>query len=425
MILKDDEGNGAHRFVPTEVAAIWADRGTMASDGLDLYQWQATHWQRLADLDAQAAAMNELLEVFAEDAAQGVAAAPWLATVTNAKHSVAAAKLYLLDKMPMGDRTWHDTIPVQNGYLDFASRDLLGASKDDWLQHVLSCDFEPMADADRYAEYLDLALPDVAVRERVQEHIGSCLLARSFGRHQLWMGPSSQIMARILRQLFGNAAVTTDALESFRLSALVAESEGYSAEKRTGIANVVKDSLGARTSKVNARYVTPATIHVAGKWIVIGELIPTITDPSAAYWRRWDAVTFLDAPDCTDYVIECELPGVLNWALEGLTRLVERGEFGQRPDGVMPIITRAKNDESSIVAWADARNVRVTPKGQSLKAAVYESYRGWCEQNDLRPIAVSQFWVKARNNVFGQALESFKKVQGGRELRMCNLQLGG
>src|SRR5206468_684062 len=83
----------------------------------------------------------------------------------------------------------------------------------------------------------------------------------------------------------------------------------------------------------------PLSINVRGKWVGLGNHLPTITEHSTGFWRRWDIVPFnVTIPESrrdpllAETIIREELSGVLNWALEGLVRLQKRGGF----DAVMP-----------------------------------------------------------------------------------------
>lgn len=242
-------------------------------------------------------------------------------------------------------------IPLLNGYLYMDDGNLLGHMKEDYLQHVVNCNYKPSETAPRFTAYLEAALPDAEVRGRVQEFIGSTLLADNFCLHQQWLGRGAHALAKVLRELLGNAKVTTDTLDELRVSALVAEGEGYDTKPlKAGVDSVIRAGRSARQSTVNARYATPKQIDIGVKRIVLSELAGPINDPSAAYFRRWDVVPFVDTPDCSEYVINGELRGVFNWALAGLRQVLERGGFTPRPEGVKAVVTRAKNDTSTIQA---------------------------------------------------------------------------
>jgi len=202
-----------------------------------------------------------------------------------------------------------------------------------YLQYALNCDYVPAAQAPQFEQYLMSVLPESTVRERVQEFVGSLLLSSNFGVHQLWLGRGAGPLGKIMRTFSGDAAMsTTDTLDQFRLSALLVEVEGYQYSKNTAaILKAVRDALVNKSAGLNSRFSTPSALAVAGKLIVLSEQTPSISDPSESYWRRWDMVAFLESQDVSETVIETELSGVLNWALDGLERLLEREVSGIAP----------------------------------------------------------------------------------------------
>jgi len=414
MKVEDSKGKIKTVFSATEVAESWQKQDTFATDGECLYQWQDTHWCKLLDLDAAALAMHELLAI--------LAGAEQLVTIANAKHSVAAAKLYLLPDRPMGTRTTRPLIPLLNGYYDAEADELLSIDKDAWLQHVVLCEYDPNAEAPVFTEdYLISALPDFHVRQRVQEHIGTCLIQQPFGLNQLWQGAGAGPLARILQVLIGNAEIHQDKLNRWRLASLIAESAGYdSVAPRSGINSLVHTQLGTRTSRVNLRHITPSALSIAGKEIALGDTIPRLNDQSAAYWSAWDAVPFSDAPDVTDHVIEHELAGVFMWALEGLRRVLERGGHAERPAGIRPIVTQAKFDTAHIEAWARDRHVQVRPGTKTVKSLVYADYCRWCDAQALAPLSDISFW-KLMKEVRPTAKS---RKSGAQEIRVVDLRIG-
>ena len=43
---------------------------------------------------------------------------------------------------------------------------------------------------------------------------------------------------------------------------------------------------------IDRKFRDPVSVHVRGKWLVLGNQLPVITDHSVGFWRRWDVVPF-------------------------------------------------------------------------------------------------------------------------------------
>lgn len=417
MYVETEKG-GRALFVPVEVAQSWLDAGGIRSDGRSIYRWRETHWQKVPDEDLLAEAMAELEKLFDHRDFDIC-----MVTMSHAKQSVEAAKLYLLNEVPMHDRTPDLIVPCANGYLNLETHELQFADPDLYLQHAVECDFERGAECPKFEEYLTDALPSEPVRERVQEFLGTLLIADDFQLHQLWLGPGAVPLGKIIRALHGEAAIsTTEALQQTRSSTLAVEAEGYRAgSAKAGISKAMKDAWSNKRKAVNAKYQAPSYMSVNGKQVQLGSMIPIVSDPSS-HWRYWDAVAFQPAMDVSAEVIADELPGVLRWCLNGLMAVLERGGFDRRPEGVRPIITAAKNDTSSLLGWIEGSNARVVTGASMTKEAIYASYCNWCKSEGLQPLGVVTFWTRARQVLPGLVIS--KQRINGAEARVANVKMG-
>jgi putative DNA primase/helicase len=191
----------------------------------------------------------------------------------------------------------------------------------------------------------------------------------------------------------------------------------------------LKSMIAGERIPIDRKYRDPVSIHVRGKWLVLGNHLPAITDHSIGFWRRWDIVPFGVTiaerdrdPLLAENIIAHELSGVLNWALEGLVRLQSRGGF----DPVMPLamqsmLQEAKADTNSVVSWIDDFGVELQTTCDTLKDRVFEDYRHWCTTNAMREVSVVQFW-KRMNEHFKELAESRIRVDGVQR-RVCNVAL--
>jgi len=419
MLVLDKNGDEIAVFVDFEVAQAWAADGSVASDGTSLYRWTGgTFWRELPELEADALAYRALRELFEAQSA------PQLATLKHAKIAVQAAKLHLMSSHPMRDRTSEKIVPCANGYLRLAGRTLDRAEPAMYLQYSLNCNYVPETKAPLFEHYLQMALPDSAVQDRLQEFIGSLLISDDFGGHQLWVGIGAGPLGKIIRTFAGNAVMsTTETLDKLRLSTLLVEAEGYQSGKNTvEISRAVRNALANKSASLNSRFSTPSVLEVAGKLIVLAEHAPSISDPSESYWRRWDVISFLESHVVSETVIETELSGVLNWALVGLERLLERGCFADRPAGVKSLLSQTKSGSSSIHAWLEDSHVRVVAGSVIRKDTVYRAYCQWCDHHSVEALAVANFWTRLRQGLPG--LNFRKKITDGMEIRYANLQIG-
>jgi P4 family phage/plasmid primase-like protien len=84
-----------------------------------------------------------------------------------------------------------------------------------------------------------------------------------------------------------------------------------------------------------------------------------------------------------------ELPGILNWALEGLKRLRERGGFF-RDAYMKEHIEEMRLQNNPVAAWAK-ENIRIEMGAELLKGEAYQKYDVWCGLNGYKKIGLNRF----------------------------------
>ena len=111
---------------------------------------------------------------------------------------------------------------------------------------------------------------------------------------------------------------------------------------------------------------------------------PRVIDLSEGMQRRANVIEFeasftkrgKEKQGLADRIIEQELPGVMQWALEGLERLRKRGKF-DKPEKCI----RATNmwfGKSHIVTFWLSDAVELRKRGKTELKEAYESFTGWC-----------------------------------------------
>lgn len=412
-------------FQPHEFAKAMTENGHYASDLKLIYQWTGTHWQAMEEDACEAMAYRWIVEtqdVFASD--------------NNARRAFRSAALWL---PPVPEMTTDIVIPCQNGYVHVAEGLLLRAAAPSLgLRHVLACRYEPDSPPpQRFLAFLAQVLPDAEVRARVQEYVGYTLMSDArYQRAQLWLGAGANgkgVLGNIIQALHGHvAAICLDAMDGFKLSVLIGASLIYADEvPRQGInEQLLKSMIAGERVLVDRKYKDPVSIHVRGKWLVLGNHLPAVTDHSAGFWRRWDIVPFdvtipegARDPLLADAIIEHELAGVLNWALAGLLRLQRRGAFDPNLPGPMQrLLHDAKAETNSVLAWFEDCDIEVPSSTLSTKDEVFAHYQDWCKRNGMSPMAMTRFWGRMKSIA---PIDESRRRELGRQVRYCNVGLPG
>ena len=108
-----------------------------------------------------------------------------------------------------------------------------------------------------------------------------------------------------------------------------------------------------------------------------------------AFYRRWILTTFRveiplaeQDPGLADRLVVDEGPGILNWATQGLARLLARGRFSDSTTAESIAVTW--RNKSASLRWylSAARDPR---EGSCAKADLYADYAEWCEDQGVAP----------------------------------------
>jgi putative DNA primase/helicase len=130
--------------------------------------------------------------------------------------------------------------------------------------------------------------------------------------------------------------------------------------------------------------------------------LPKDFDPQHAYFRRLIIIPFrVTIPDKEQdktfalKIIKQELPGVFNWIIAGLKRLLKTEKFTES-DIVNETIAAYKRESDSVVCFADEQPDIV---GSSLKTT-YADYRSYCLDCGFKPLGRNNFAKRLQTHGF-------------------------
>lgn len=253
----------------------------------------------------------------------------------------------------------------------------------------------------------------------------------------MWIGGGANgkgTLANILQALhYRTAAVRLDDLDDYSLSGLLGASLIYCDEApQHGInEQSLKSLVSGETVQIKRKFKDPISTKIQGKWLVLANHIPAIKDQSVGFWRRWDIVPFdVTLPEAertarlAERIIEEELAGVLNWAIDGLLRLLERQMFAlEVPRAMQQVLHQAKVETNSVLSWFEYNDCGTSLDADIPKTRVYAHYADWCRRNGLSPVASTKFWKRLGDVIgSGRLLEGRMRIAGAH-VRCCNVLL--
>ncbi|MFM0157748.1 DNA primase family protein [Paraburkholderia sediminicola] len=399
------------------------DRNIAAADN-QFYCWTESYWKLQTDKDAQKHALVWLQQNNRQRA-----------TADTARSSVKTALLLAREMPPKPEGI---IVPVSGAW--FVMDEQFGWWVEEpkraiGITHCIKLKDKPFpgfyqpdaVPADSlFGKYLSTSLPDKAVRELVQEYIGYTLSNINRQCSQFWVGSGSNgksVLLNIVRALHEKAvAMRLDKLDGFDLTSLVGASLAICDETPKAKINqqALKSLISMGAIDVNPKHKDPFTYKPIAKWIMCGNHLPAIDDHSDGWWRRLHVIEWnvqLKGKDIIhdldEQIIGKELHIVLDWALAGLSRLVERGYF-DIPEPVQKAKQEAKYDSDAVASWIDAAGVAIDMTATTEKDGLFDSYREHCEQIGFPPCNQSKFFKRLKSYLPGY-VETRVLVGTGKE----------
>jgi putative DNA primase/helicase len=408
------------------VARIFIARHCMQQDTLTLrhwcgswWAWRTTHWAEVEERTVRALLYHFTEKAIYRDAKKGWL--PWAPTrrrISDLMEALGACIIlpdHLMQPCWLDDRASGQIVAVRNGLLDINTRELHPHTPLYFCTVSVPFDYDPSAPTPRrWLDFLGELWPDEPEAIDATGEWAGYLISgrRDLQKICLMVGPTrggKGVIGRILTALIGKPNVCGPTLSSFAgefgLAPLIGKSLAVISDARFGGKNgstVVERMLsisGEDTLTVNRKYREQWSGKLPTRLHVISNELPHFNDASTAIVGRFIILilsrSWLGKENHRlEEQLREELPGILNWALEGLARL-------NRNDGRF---TRVTSAEEAIITMRDLASPvgafvrdRCTLRA-NLQVGVdqlYDAYKEWCEEGEYQ---------KSPKAVFGRNL---------------------
>lgn len=172
---------------------------------------------------------------------------------------------------------------------------------------------------------------------------------------------------------------------------------------------------------VSPKYVPEYTVRPFCKLVMAVNEFPYIDDRTSAFYRRLLLIElkkqFSEEEQNKNLRQELlsELPGIFNWAYEGLVKLKERNTFVI--DEYMRLaIESMKEMNSPTIQWAK-ENLMVLPKNDLVKGEAFEAYKAWSLKNGYKPAGLAKFGAEIFR-LFAKSTDKDRRAPHGERHRV-------
>lgn len=310
-------------------------------------------------------------------------------------------------------------INLQNGTFEIGPtrRELREPRKEDFLRYQLPFAYDPAAAAPTFRRYLDTVLPDPDCQSVLAEFVAYAFIPHDFLKLEkalLLYGTGANgksVFFQIVLALLGENNVSSYSLQS------LTDANGYN---RAAIANRLVNFASELSGKIETSYFKqlvsgeavearlpygqPFILTNPAKLIFNANDLPRDVEHSHAYFRRFLIVPFTQTiPEeqqdkrLAQKIIKTELPGVLNWALEGLKRLLSNHAF-TAAEAVRRAVEDYKVSSDSVKLFLSEVGYKPDALGFILIRDLYNEYKQFCMDDGYRPTGKTKFIQRLKDD---------------------------
>jgi putative DNA primase/helicase len=343
-------------------------------------------------------------------------------------------------QMPKTDKV---LINLQNGTLEISedgTYKLREFRPDDFLRYQLPFAYDPTAECPKWQALLDEVLPDKSSQMVLAEAFGSVFIKNGYLKLEktlvlLGFGANGKSVAF---DVFG-ALVGRENMTSYGIGSLC-DASGYArAMLQNSLVNYGSEFGGGRQfdshmfkqlcsgEPVDARlpYKEPFNIYDYARLFFNANSLPKEVEHTDGYFRRFLIIPFVvtipperQDLDLAKKIISADLPGILNWVLGGLKRIVRQRKFSECEASKKALEQYRMESDSVLLFVSDKGYVRSVNNHLLLKE-LYDDYTSYCKEGGLRYVSLREFSKRLQAIPF----EVKKDVHGANGARIVYTEI--
>jgi P4 family phage/plasmid primase-like protien len=302
-----------------------------------------------------------------------------------------------------------DILVCRNGTLHIPSLTLRPHRRDDYVTAGVPYAYDPEAKAIMFLWAIRSQIPEA--EQFLQEFAGYCLTIDTSHEIALWAyGPpgsgKSTLFAGLQAMLGSRAGLLglADIERSrFGLTSVIGKTLVVSTEQPGSFiasSHILNALISGEPITVDRKFRDAIEIKPYAKIAWAMNSLPRVDGPENGLFRRVKIVRFPPLPRAerdsrVKEAIKEEGPGILNWALEGLLRLRDRGSF-EIPSCIKDSSAEFEHSHDKAALFVEECCV-TGPDRKIQSSALYEKYKWWCEDNGFRPessVKMAEHWQR-------------------------------
>lgn len=239
-------------------------------------------------------------------------------------------------------------VNVKNGTIEVTRESIRLKDHDpeDLLTYQLPIDYNPEAKAPIFQEFLDKLLPEKQAQMVLAEHLGSIFIKNGSNimkveKTLLLFTPEENpgiLIFKIIKALFGEENISTYSIQKLTnkkgnyRAKLADKLVNYSPDLYRGFdTSIFKGMVYREPFKAQLSKGQPFYLNQYAKLIFNFSWFPGEVEWNDSFFRRLLVIPFYTEVELekqlANKIIQNELPGILNWVMEGLRRLIRQKRY--------------------------------------------------------------------------------------------------
>jgi len=331
-------------------------------------------------------------------------------------------------------------INLQNGTLTVCADGAVQLREfrpEDFLRYQLAFDYDPAAIFPKWKAYLDDVQPDRESQRVLAEAAALAFTPSSVLKLEkipVLHGPGSNgksVFQDTFRAVLGRENVSGHSLK------LLTGNENARADLQDRLINISSEIGGIADSEVfkllasgepvsaKILYQDVHTMEDYGRLVCNANKLPAEVENSHAFFRRFLIIPFSVTIDpakkdtnLSKKIVETELPGVLNWILEGLARLLKQNDFSPCAAADQALL-QYRHESNTVSLWLEDASYTVSTSGHELpRGTMLNEYQAFCKAEGFKAVGGKVFSQRMQAAGFDKYRKSggyfYPAVKGGQ-----------
>lgn len=328
-------------------------------------------------------------------------------------------------------------INLNNGTFIFSNTDayLRDYDRADFLRYKLPFGYNSTAQCPKFKKYLNRVLPDVEKQQVIAEYLGYVFIRNSILKLEKSLilygsgANGKSVMFEIVQKLLGPNNVSNFTLQSltdpngYTRSLLTGKLVNYASEISSKMnPTLFKQLVSGEPVEARMIYGKPFILRDYARFIFNTNVLPKDLEHNTGFFRRFIIIEFDQTitdeeknPMLANEIIKEELPGVFNWILEGLKRLLQQGDF-TKCTAAIQAVERYRKDSDSVALFLEDGNYATSKDDQISLKEFYSLYKDFCKDSNYNCCSNKAFSARLTSYKYEITRQSSGRVVGVKKV---------